>query len=131
MVLSGMSNLEQVLDNTGYMQAFQPLDAREREAVNQVAQAMLEAPAIACTACRYCVDGCPMNIAIPDYFALFNQHQRFGSRSHAAFYYENLLESHGKASSCIGCRQCEEHCPQQLPIVAELKQVAATLEEAD
>ncbi len=90
---------------------------------------MFSNTAVACTACAYCTRGCPKNIPIPQYFALYNNIMRTtGSFSSQAVYYNNLSLAHGKASDCIGCRQCERACPQHLPITDHLKAVAAKFE---
>jgi hypothetical protein len=130
MVLSGMSNEEQLADNMSYMKAFKPLDAGEQELVMQAAEIIKQSIAIPCTACRYCVDDCPLEIAIPEYFAILNNIKRFGESQNilARVYYENLNKTHGKASDCIECGQCEEHCPQHLPIRDYLKEVVGMLE---
>lgn len=75
-VLSGMSTLEQVEDNTGYMQNFQPLTEQERTLLTQVADLIRSKTTIACTNCQYCTTECPMSIAIPDYFGLYNNMKR-------------------------------------------------------
>lgn len=130
MVLSGMSNLDQLLDNTGYMGDFQPLTGGEVKLLEKCAQILSAVPAIACTACRYCVDGCPQSIAIPDYFALYNADQqklRQGRGVDKAGY-EKLAALGGKASDCVQCRQCEEKCPQRLPVTEWLERVKKTYE---
>ncbi len=131
MVLSGMSNLEQVDDNTSYMQDFIPLSHREKVAVGSAASIIKESIAIPCTACHYCTDGCPMNIAIPEYFAIYNTLHRFGREEQwisASTYYEDLGKTHGHAGDCIQCGQCQEHCPQHISIIENLQKVAQSLE---
>ncbi|WP_323089249.1 aldo/keto reductase [Allobaculum sp. JKK-2023] len=132
MVLSGMSNLEQMEDNLSYMKEFSPLSEEEQNLVKRVTEIIASKESIPCTACRYCVDGCPMQIAIPDYFKLMNNISKFGDsqKSKAKASYKRFTETQGKgrASTCIECRQCEEHCPQHLSITDYLKEVAAVLE---
>ena len=129
-VLSGMSSMEQVLDNTAFMHHFEPLGPRERDAIAEVVGIIGRLTAIPCTACRYCVEGCPKHIAIPDYFALYNAEKYGLSKGASAqlVYYNNLVKTHGRASDCIACRKCEHSCPQHLPIVDLLKQVASIFE---
>ena len=72
MVLSGMSTLAQVEENTAFMRDFRPLDEREMDAVHQVQEIFHSMNLIPCMACRYCTDGCPQQISIPDLFAAMN-----------------------------------------------------------
>lgn len=120
MVLSGMSNLEQVLDNTDYMQEFKPLTKSEMEMALFAGQIISGQAKIACTGCAYCIERCPKNIAIPQYFAAFNKEDQKQ--------YEELTKVFGKASDCISCGQCERACPQLLPIRDYLKNVAEKFE---
>lgn len=131
MVLSGMSNMEQVEDNTSYMQNFKPLNEQEMRVVETAVKTLHNEITIPCTACKYCVEACPMKIAIPDYFALYNaEKQERGDKpfNAQAVYYANLIKTHGKASSCIGCRMCEKNCPQHIEISKWMKEVAKTFE---
>lgn len=129
MVLSGMSNMEQLEDNTSYMKEFQPLSEKEQKAIEKVVEELQKIPTIACTKCRYCVEGCPMKIQIPDVFWAKNFANRFGVNEKTRKEYENAVRGHGKASECIKCGKCETQCPQHLEIRKQLKEVADTFEK--
>ncbi len=131
MVLSGMSNIEQIEDNTSYMADFEPLDGEDLELVKRAVNIIQSDIAIACTGCSYCTEGCPMNIAIPKYFSLYNTELLESKDKYwtpQEEYYDRLTHHFGKASDCIACAQCEATCPQHLPIIEHLKEVAKQFE---
>jgi len=130
MVLSGMSNMEQLQDNMSYMKDFKPLSQEEKEIVWEVARVIQNTIAIPCTACRYCVDGCPKNIPIPEYFSLYNKMEQTRDKGAQKEAYGKLGNdgAYGKASQCIACRQCEQHCPQHIDITGWLKKTATEFE---
>ena len=129
MVLSGMSTLEQLENNTSFMQDFKPLNDLELTTIHTVADVISSGITIPCTGCSYCTPGCPMKIAIPSYFSLYNQDKREGADHQAdRAVYEKLTQSAGKASACIACGQCEGICPQKLPIIDHLEEVAQAFE---
>ena len=131
MVLSGMSNMEQMEDNLSAMRDFEPLSEAEKEAVQKVCDIFRGLNLVPCTGCRYCVEEsqCPRGIRIPDMFSSLNAHEAFHNWN-TGYYYNNVItgEGHGKASACIRCGKCEKVCPQHLPIRELLKKVAATFE---
>ena len=129
MVLSGMSDTEQMNDNLSYMKEFKPLDEKEMAAVRNVCATIKGLSMIPCTACRYCTDGCPQKISIPDLFACMNTKKLYRDWN-ADYYYKNVhTKEGGKASACIACGKCEAACPQHLPIRALLKDVAKEFEK--
>ena len=131
-VLSGMSNLEQMDNNTSYMQDFKPLSEEEQQLCFKAAEIINSQITIPCTSCHYCTEGCPMQICIPEYFSIYNEDMRedLSKKGWTINFtnYEILSKTHGKASDCIGCGQCEGVCPQHLTIIDFLKDVAAHYE---
>jgi len=131
-VLSGMSNMEQMIDNTSYMNEFQVITFKERLMCFDVANIINSQIAIPCTACHYCTEGCPMNICIPEYFSLYNEDMRehLEEKGWTINFsnYDNLTVTRGKASDCIQCGQCEGVCPQHLTIIDYLQKVAEHFE---
>ena len=127
MVLSGMSDLAQMQDNISYMKEFIPLSETERSAISRVREILKSDRSIPCTACRYCVSGCPQKILIPDLFSCLNTKRRYQDWG-SDFYYNTHTTGHGKASDCLHCGQCERACPQHLPIIELLQEVSAAFE---
>ena len=129
MVLSGMSDLEQMKDNLSYMRDFKPLNETELAAVNKVKEIFHKMNMIPCTACRYCVEGCPKQISIPDLFAIMNIKQLHHDWN-ADYYYEEVHTAPGRrASDCVKCGRCEKVCPQHLPIRRLPEDVAKEFEK--
>ena len=130
-VLSGMSALEQMEENLRVLENAAPLTPEEQEAVRQAVEAIQRTVAVPCTACGYCLNGCPQQIAIPSYFALLNAEKRDPSKNRWAqrAYYQNISRKHGKASDCVACGSCESICPQHLPIISLLQDVTKALED--
>ncbi len=114
MVLSGMSSLAQMEDNSSYMQDFKPLSKEEYALVDEITAILKSSIKVPCTSCRYCLEVCPMSINMPGYFGLMNLYAVTGSKSN--MYYERYSLNHGKASECLKCGMCESNCPQHLPI---------------
>lgn len=128
MVLSGMGNMDMMEDNISYMKDFIPLTKTEIEAVKQVRDVFGKMSLIPCTACRYCTDGCPKQIQIPDLFSCMNAKTQFHDWN-ADYYYNVVHTKEGnKASDCIKCGKCEHICPQHLPIRELLAKVAEEFE---
>ena len=119
-VLSGMSSLEQMENNLSYMKDFRPLSEEEEKVIEAAQEAINADKSIPCTGCRYCTEGCPMGIPIPDIFAVENR--RKGSPEfRTKREYVIVTTGKGKASECLQCGQCESVCPQHLPIISLLE----------
>lgn len=115
MVLSGMNDTAQMLDNLSYMKEFKPLDDKELDAVKRVTAILKNQDVIPCTACEYCVNECPKQIPIPKIFAARNKAKLYNDVDFDKEY-ENVTANLGKADDCIKCGKCEHICPQKLKI---------------
>lgn len=122
-------DLEQMKDNLSFMEDFSPLSETELAAVKQVRTILHGKNMIPCTACRYCTDGCPKRISIPDLFACMNAKKTFHDWN-ADYYYNNVhTVNNGKASDCVKCGKCEKACLQHLEIRRLLAEVAEEFEK--
>ncbi len=125
-VLSGMNTLEQLRDNLQHRPA---LTDQERDILKEVCGILNRSIAIPCTACGYCVSHCPREIAIPDYFTIYNSYARHpGEDWKIQPVYEKIAQNHGKASDCIACKQCQSHCPQGIGISDWMMKIAEAME---
>lgn len=126
--LSGMSTEEQMDDNIRTFTDFEPIAADEMKIIDEVTDEILSIPQIGCTACKYCTDGCPMHISIPDVFRTINTLRRYPDDWRAKNFYSGVASRGGRAADCVGCGQCEGVCPQHLPIIDLLKEAAGILD---
>lgn len=127
-VLSGMSAYEQLEENTTLFNTMQPLSEGERAILAQGAEQLRKAAAIPCTACKYCVEGCPANINIPAILDLLNEYDRFGSLASAKRSYGFRTRDKGLASACVSCGQCLDACPQHIESAVHMARAAKLFE---
>ena len=125
MILSGMSSAEQLKANIRTFDTDAPLSEAERSALLAVADGLLSGR-LPCTACRYCVSHCPRGLDIPMLLELYNEHRFTGGGFIAPMAVSSMPEEK-RPSSCVGCRSCEEVCPQHIHIRDELEKVKAAL----
>lgn len=124
MILSGVSDLEQMEGNIETLKDPAPLTDEEKRAIDEVRADFEAMDLIRCTACRYCTPACPKDIDIPDLFSVMNTHIMYQNWN-SGWYYMVYTQGKGKASDCIECGACEKQCPQSLPIRELLKKVSA------
>lgn len=128
-VLSGMSNTEQAADNIATMSDFRPLNEKEADAVAAVAELLSNAPTVPCTGCKYCMENCPVGVAIPSIFrGAYNSYKSYENIELSKARYKEATAKAAPASACIDCGSCEQVCPQKLPIRELLKESATLFE---
>ena len=124
-VLSGMSNLNQLKENIATFETARPLSEPETETLLSIADGML-GDTLPCTACRYCVSHCPMGLDIPMLLGLYNEHS-FTNGGFLAPMALMAVPEDKQPSACIGCRSCEQVCPQQIRISEAMADFAKRL----
>lgn len=123
MILSGMSNMEQMADNVKTFRERKPLSETEIALLFEIAESMKEA--VPCTACRYCCDGCPMELDIPRLLGIYNE-MLISNAMNVVMRVEFMPEGR-KPSACIGCGKCAEICPQNIDIPGALRDFSKKL----
>ena len=126
MVLSGMSSMEQLQDNIHTFETDRPLEQKEMDTLLGIADKMLQKKTLPCTACHYCVSHCTQQLDIPFLLSLYNEHC-FTEGGFIAPMALTSLPEDKKPSACVGCRSCEEVCPQQIKISEAMADFAAKL----
>lgn len=122
-VLSGMSDLQQLEDNVATMTHFEPMNEQELAAIDRVAEEIRKVNEIPCTGCRYCMD-CPMGVDIPEIFSIYSQYKIFGKEKAFVQDYEEVVEHGNGAEHCVRCMACTTKCPQMIAIPDKLEMIA-------
>lgn len=125
MILSGMSNFEQLAENIKTFETTAPLSATEMDTLLNLANGMLNGT-LPCTACRYCTSHCPQGLDIPMLLELYNEHSFTGGGFLAPMALMAVAEDK-QPSACIGCRSCEQVCPQRIKISEAMADFTAKL----
>ena len=115
MVLSGMSNMEQLKENIQTFETDKPLNKEEWDGLLGIADEMLKQSNLPCTACHYCVSHCPKGLNIPELIDMYNEHCFTGGGFLAPMLIATIPEEK-RPGACVGCRSCEAVCPQQIKI---------------
>ena len=127
-VLSGMSNMEQVEDNIKTFASFHPLNEQEQKTVAKVVEAIRARVKNGCTGCQYCMP-CPFGVDIPRNFAVWNEHAMYQNDRHARYMYQTVLTEEQRADHCQKCGACETKCPQKISIRADLQRLDQDLKK--
>ena len=119
-VLSGMTTMEQLLDNLNTFDNFRPLNKEGYQIIDRVSDALRTRMNNGCTGCRYCMP-CPAGVDIPLNFHVWNEYGVFKDKGRAAWLWEDFVSDSKRAKNCISCGRCEQACPQNIKIREDLK----------
>jgi predicted aldo/keto reductase-like oxidoreductase len=125
-ILSGMSNMEQTLDNLETFKDFKPLTDEESKVLDAHVARIKNKYKIGCTWCNYCMP-CPSGVNIPRIFGLWNNYAKYNNPGDIKWNWEHEIPAKEKPDNCIECGACEGHCPQHLPIIQSLKKAQAEI----
>jgi predicted aldo/keto reductase-like oxidoreductase len=127
-MLSGMNTMEQLRDNTATIKSLKPLSAGELETLREVVKVINSVPRVPCTGCRYCVDNCPQKLNIPFLMHIYNDFLAYRQKVGSGMPFMEATAGGHFPSTCIGCRNCEEHCPQHIGISEIMPKIAREFE---
>lgn len=127
MILSGMSTPQQLRDNLQTFETDRPLSKTEWDTLQKISAKMTSSTALPCTACHYCVSKCPKELDIPGLISLYNEHTFTGGGFIAPMALNSIPEEK-RPSACIGCKSCEQVCPQQIRISEMMSDFAAKIQ---
>lgn len=127
-ILSGMSTMEQVIDNVDTFSGFKELTTEEQNLIKDVKIKLLDLSKVDCTSCNYCMP-CPHGVDIPGNFRIFNHHSMFNNDKHTKWAYGSLEKNSKSGDFCIECGECLPKCPQQIEIPTDLARMQVYLKE--
>jgi len=122
-ILSGMSNKEQVIDNIRTFSDFKPLNEKESAAIDTVAESLRARVKNGCTACKYCMP-CPAGVDIPGTFGIWNSYGMYENKASTLHTIRMRVNDENKPQNCIGCGKCEAVCPQKISVRENLAHAA-------
>ncbi|MBR7050041.1 MAG: aldo/keto reductase [Methanobrevibacter sp.] len=128
-VLSGMSKMEDLIDNCDTYENFEVLSDEEHSFLEKMAQKLADNVAVPCSECGYCVDACPEMIPIPEYFNLYNTSKNQPESDIYRLYFDKLADEKVPADECTYCSTCIDHCTQKIDIPEMLEKVCEHFEE--
>ncbi len=126
-ILSGMSNMEQLEDNLATFDKFKPLSEEEQKLISEVVEEVKARTKNGCTNCKYCMP-CPFGVNIPGCFSIWNNYSMYGNKDSANWRYYLDMKAEARADQCMDCGACEEVCPQHIPIREHLRLVTKDME---
>lgn len=128
-VLSGMSKMDDMLDNCSTFENFKVLTQEESDFLERMALKLKDNVAVSCSECGYCVDACPEMIPIPEYFNLYNTSKNQPESNIYRLYYDKLADEKVSAEECTYCGTCLDFCTQKIDIPEELEKVCEHFQE--
>ena len=126
-ILSGMSDEAQVADNLATFETPQKLTQEELQVVSEVRAMIEERTFVGCTNCKYCMP-CPFGVDIPGNFRMMNNYAKYSNENQLRFEWKDMEDAE-RADRCRACGKCETACPQQIPIRAKLREIAARMKD--